>query len=258
MNDTPHDDGPKVAKLFADLDARAGHREVIPEGVDMLAKAREAREAKRQAAVTSCPDCGVAEGALHGDGCAMSSDHDSRCATGADEGCTCGAALSGGAQCPGCDADFGHNPDCEVSLAINGDPLPAAEEEDEPTHNLVQSVGKAMHQAGEAAIVILANMAEAEFAMGNPRNMPEPILGWYALTLAYQLCLFEFTGRPLEERTAHAGQLKAAIGALGGSTDYARGVQDEVAEVMTNRLEVARKLLGAEADLGYGGRLAWT
>jgi hypothetical protein len=194
MNDTPHDDGPKVAKLFADIDARTGYREALPATMDVRAAAQ-------------APD---------------------------------------------------ENPE---ALASNGDP----EDGDAPSpaqvqgQALIQEVGVRLHQAGEAAIAILANMCEAEFALGNPRNMPEPMLGWYALSLTYQLCVLEFTGRAYDEREAHARQLAATTAALGRRTSYAQDVQAEINALLAERVPTVRRLLdlGDDGDVSYGV-LAWT
>lgn len=108
-----------------------------------------------------------------------------------------------------------------------------------------------LHQAGEAAIAIVANMCEAEFAQGNPRNLPEPILGWYVMTLTYQLCVLEACGADIEGRLSHARQLNAARGAFtkyGGP--YANGVRLEVADALHRR-----KQWPGVVDLTYGGLL---
>ena len=108
-----------------------------------------------------------------------------------------------------------------------------------------------LHQAGEAATNILCGMAEAEFAGGNPNNMPEPILGWYCLTLVYQLCVFEAVEFKLEARQPHAEQLRAALNAFKRHHgEYANAVRADVAEALRTRFVPAA--LAAE-DLSYGG-----
>jgi hypothetical protein len=107
-----------------------------------------------------------------------------------------------------------------------------------------------LHQAGEAAIGIVCNMCEAEFAGGNPNNMPEPILGWYVLTLSYQLCVLEAVEQPVAPRLAHAQQLRAALIAFKRHHGpYAQAVRADVGEVLRTRF-VPAALAGE--DLGYG------
>lgn len=179
-NDTQHDDGPAVAKLFAQIDAAAGYRTEVPEGADLLAMVKA-------------------------------------------------------------------EPNGEIK------PLPA----DEDGEAVISPVDYAarLHAAGEAAISILCNMAEAEFAIGNPRNMPEPVLGWYAMTLTYQLCLMEACALPRAKREAHVGQLVAAVKAIRPmDTKYSRGVLEEIGEALREREPMLAKLLPGE-DVSYDGQL---
>lgn len=118
--------------------------------------------------------------------------------------------------------------------------VPAAdsseEEDDDSIDAGVIHYPRKLHEAGEAAIAIVANMCEAEFAMGNPRNLPEPILGWYVMTLSYQLCVLEATAQPADARAAHARQLDAARKAFAKYTGpYAEGVREEVDETLRMR-----------------------
>lgn len=111
-----------------------------------------------------------------------------------------------------------------------------------------------LHQAGEAAIAIVSNMCEAEFAMGNPRNLPEPILGWYVMTLTYQLCVLEAVNAPHARRAAHVAQLRAARAAFAHlQGEYAEVVRGEIAEVLEHRY---RDPALADEDRTYGGTLS--
>lgn len=174
-----HDDGPAVAKLFAQIDASAGYRTEVPDDMDLLAMVK----AEPNGEVRNLPD-----------------DEDD-------------AVMS-------------------------------------PVHYAHQ-----LHQAGEAAISILCNMAESEFAIGNPRNMPEPVLGWYAMTLAYQLCVMEACALPAGKRMAQAAQLEAAVKVLRpNKTQYSDGVLEEIGSVLVDRAPMMAKLIPGE-DLTYGGKL---
>jgi hypothetical protein len=128
--------------------------------------------------------------------------------------------------------------------------------QDEPDDGDSQVVGpvnyaKKLHQAGEAAIAIAANSCEVEFAYGNPCNIPEPIIGWYTMTLAYQLLLFEAVERPYDERLQHAEQLAAARKAFSRhDTPYATAVKADVAEALNTRYTPTNL---QKEDLSYGG-----
>lgn len=112
---------------------------------------------------------------------------------------------------------------------------------------------KKLHQAGEAAIQIAAASCESEFAFGNPCNIPEAVLGWYTMTLAYQLLLLEAVERPLDERELHAGQLQAARKAFDRhKTPYAQAVKADVAEALNTRYT---PLALQGEDLSYGGKV---
>lgn len=129
---------------------------------------------------------------------------------------------------------------------------------DEPGEIDSQMVGpvnyaKKLHQAGEAAIIIASESCMAEFAYGNPCNIPEPVLGWYTMTLAYQLLLFEAVERPYDERRQHADQLAAARKAFSRhDTAYAKAVKADIAEALNTRY-TPTNLQGE--DLSYGGRV---
>ncbi len=106
-----------------------------------------------------------------------------------------------------------------------------------------------LHQAGEAAIQIVCNMADAEFAMGNPNNIPEALLGWYVMVLTYQLCVLEAVGADEEALEMHADQLRAAISAFKRHKGaYGDGVREEIEFVLANRKTF-------KGDGTYGGKL---
>lgn len=125
-----------------------------------------------------------------------------------------------------------HLDDCPlVDTGDDGDAIPEGFEDIGPIH-----YAHKLHEAGEAAIAILSNMCEAEFAQGNPRNLPEPILAWYAMTLSYQLCVLEATLQRYDQRKAHAGQLQAARNAFAKYTGpYADSVRADIAETLDKR-----------------------
>lgn len=137
------------------------------------------------------------------------------------------------------------------------EPAPAADSSDEQGTGDIIDVGPIhyahkLHECGEGAIAIVSNMCEAEFAMGNPRNLPEPILGWYNLTLTYQLLVLEACGAAPDVRSAHARQLAAARAAfVKYAGAYASAVRAEVDDSLGRR-----KHWGTTRDDGtYGGIL---
>lgn len=108
-------------------------------------------------------------------------------------------------------------------------------------------------KCGDVAINILKEMCDAEMALGNPKNMPEPVLGWYALTLTNQLVLLEACNGP--QRQAHAEQLAASLrGVRSYKTPYADGICAEVAAILEERKPMIAKLW-PELDVTYGGVL---
>lgn len=110
-----------------------------------------------------------------------------------------------------------------------------------------------LHEAGEAAIQIVSNMCESEFAGGNPHNIPEPILGWYAMCLTYQLCVLEATLARYDQRKAHAAQLQAVRDVFARfNSVYADTVREEVNEVLRDRF---RPKALAEEHADYRGVL---
>lgn len=126
----------------------------------------------------------------------------------------------------------------------------AEQDEDEGTDVGPIHYAHKLHQAGESAIAIVANMCESEFAQGNPRNLPEPILGWYVMTLTYQLLVLEACNDSREALCQHAEQLRLARAAFGKYTgSYANGVREEVADALT------RRKVWTEGDHTYGGRV---
>lgn len=140
-------------------------------------------------------------------------------------------------ECPNCGAKDGvHLEDCELPVDVG------------PINYAMH-----LHEAGEAAVQIVKNLCESEFAQGNPRNIPEPILGWYCMTMLYQLCVLEATLARYDLRKAHAEQLQAARDAFNKYTGgYADGVREELAEVLTTRF---RPKGLAEEHLDYRGVL---
>lgn len=107
-----------------------------------------------------------------------------------------------------------------------------------------------LHESGEAATQIVANMCEAEFAGGNPRNIPEPIIGWYVMTLAYQLCVMEAVNMSPAAISDHVGQLNDVRRVFKRyETPYGDGVREEVRTVLRDRRTYGDK------DGTYGGTL---
>lgn len=127
-------------------------------------------------------------------------------------------------------------PSTEASLpAAHGDITDLEEQGDDIDMGPLNYPRK-LHEAGEAAIQIVCNMCEAEAAGGNLRNIPEPILGWYVMTLAYQLCVLEACSADVSTRASHARQLIAARTAFEKYRGpYADGVREEVEETLTLR-----------------------
>lgn len=113
---------------------------------------------------------------------------------------------------------------------------PKPEEDDSPVDVGPIHYAERLHESGEAAIQIVCNMCECEAAMGNLRNVPEPILGWYLMTLTYQLCVLEATLARYDQRKAHAAQLQAVRDVFDRFTSpYAKGVREEVDDVLERR-----------------------
>lgn len=137
--------------------------------------------------------------------------------------------------------------------AHGGEDLDGEEQDESEEQGNPYFYGRKLHEAGEAAIAIVANLCEAEFAQGNPRNLPEPILGWYVMTLTYQLCVLEACNAPVEGRLAHAHQLDTARKAFAKYTGpYADSVREEVEDVLTRRKR------WDDGDGTYGGLLPET
>lgn len=194
----PREDGPAVARLFDQLDGRA------PQQGDAASAGTHLDPAAVMAAMTGNKR------------------------NPATEPMVCHACGAGPLEA--------HKDDCPV---VGGNELEPADPNAIPEGfediGLINYAHK-LHEAGEAAIAILANMAEAEFAMGNPRNLPEPIIAWYVMTLAYQLCVLEATLQPYDARKAHAAQLQAAREVFKRHTGaYADGVRAEVDTTLAER-----------------------
>lgn len=117
----------------------------------------------------------------------------------------------------------------------NLDPAPAASDDTSEANVGPFNYAHHLHQSGEAAIQIVKNMVEMELAYGNPDELPEPILGWYCMTMAYQLCVLEATLARYDIRKAHADQLQAARNAFTFKSEYADGVRAEITEVLATR-----------------------
>lgn len=229
----PREDGPRLQQLFTKLDGPVSYRQEIPDEFKAMLK----------------PIAGDAplEGPLHGvpteslgrDGEAITLD-EARAAL--DEGgallervralCTCGADLDGGEHTDGCGIN---NQEAPVDVGLI-------------------NYAQCLHEAGEAAIQIVKNMVDAEISMGNPRNIPEPIMGWYVMTMAYQLCLMEACDTVLDVRIGHAQQLSFALKAFKTHAGaYADAVREDVATALAERYRPAA--LEGE-DRTYAGLLA--
>lgn len=222
MNE-PREDGPGIQKLFAKLDGPAKFDTVIPDEIAGMANGNGDP-------IEDHPHMGWFEVMTPAD--ADGNVHTYRVhVDGRIEGFPEGCAVFNGI------------------LPLLDDDEAAAEIESQTVGPI--NYAKKLHQAGEAAILIASNTCEAEFAYGNPCNIPEPVLGWYTMTLAYQLLLFEAVERPRDEREEHAGQLAAARKAFSRhDTPYAKAVKADIAEALNTRY--TPKALAGE-DLTYGG-----
>lgn len=130
-----------------------------------------------------------------------------------------------------------------------------ADDDTEDNELSPMTFARLLSTSGDTAIQILKEMCDAEMAMGNPKNMPEPVLGWYALTLTYQLGALEACNGP--QRPAHAAQLAAAIAGMRAyRTPYANGVIDEIDLILSERVPMMQRLIPGQ-DLTYGGVLSW-
>lgn len=138
----------------------------------------------------------------------------------------------------------------ELALATSGDPVEGEQQQQEDPGPTPYDYGHALHQSGEAAIQIVKNMVDAEAAGGNLRNIPEPILGWYVLTMTAQLCVLELCRAPRPERQAHAEQLQFARNVFDRFDDpYAQAVKGDIASMLEERVTLA------DEDRSYQGKL---
>lgn len=131
--------------------------------------------------------------------------------------------------------EAGLTPNVSTEQLASDEPMGDDEMTEEQRNGPMQYVAR-LHQAGEAAIQIVKNMVDAECAGGNPRNIPEPILGWYIMTMTYELCVLEACLAKYDQRKAHAEQLQYVRNVFKRyEGEYADGVREEVEEVLKTR-----------------------